>query len=195
MTRVESGLYTGAMTPNALSILAKPVGHIVYPHTNETHLAQAVGLFTSAGLRKGEAVILIMTAAHCEPIRQRLEQEGFNLPELERTGQLTCERAEGLLSTFLFGETIDELRFKTEIGKRIQRAKSANGERRSVRVFGEMVDLLWKSNPRITQRLEELWNEVIETHSVPLLCAYSLAGTKPGALPEPLLACHSHAVS
>jgi hypothetical protein len=183
------------MTPNSLSILAKPLGHIVYPHTSETHLAEAVGLFASAGLRQGESVILIATAAHRQRIQERLEREGFDSKELERTGQLTCADAHNLLSTFIFDGIIDELCFKTEIGSIIQKAKSANRQRRSVRVFGEMVDLLWKTDPRITQRIEELWSELIEAHAVPLLCAYSLAGTKPGAFPEVLRACHAHEVA
>lgn len=183
------------MTPNALAMLTKPSGHLVYPHTDNAHLAEAVGLFASAGLREGEAVILIMAASHCQPIRERLQREGFNLHELETTGQLICGKAEDLLSTFLFDGIIDEDRFKTIFGGMIEQAKNFNGKRRSVRVFGEMVDLLWKSDPRITERIEELWNEVIEAHSVPLLCAYSLAGTKPGGFPEALMACHSHAVT
>jgi hypothetical protein len=183
------------MTPNALSMLTRPSGHLVYPHTDDAHLAEAVGLFASSGLREGEAVILIMAANHCQPIRERLQREGFNLQELEATGQLVCGKAEDLLSTFLFDGVIDEHRFKTTFGAMIEKAKTLNGKRRSVRVFGEMVDLLWKSDPRITERIEELWNQVIEAHSVPLLCGYSLAGTKPGAFPEPLLACHSHQVA
>lgn len=183
------------MRPNALAMLTKPSGHLVYPHTSDAHLAEAVGIFASTGLRDGEAVILIMSDSHCKPIRQRLEREGFNLQELERNGQLVCASAEELIPTFLIDGIADEHRFKTNFGAMIEKAKSSNGKRRSVRVFGEMVDLLWQSNPRITQRIEELWNEVIEAHSVPLLCAYSLAGTKPGAFPEALMACHSHAVS
>jgi hypothetical protein len=35
---------------------------------------------------------------------------------------------------------------------------------------------------------------VIEAHSVPLLCAYSLSATRL-VPPTPLLACHSHAVA
>src|ERR1700682_5983446 len=188
-------LYTDSMTPNSLSLLTKPSGHLVYPHTDDAHLAEAVGLFTSAGLRRGEAVILITTAAHCEPIRERLEREGFNLKELEMTGLLVCEDAEKLLSTFVFDGIVDELRFKARLGRMIEKAKTADGKRRAVRIFGEMVDLLWKSNARTTERLEELWNEVIDAHSVPLLCAYSLAGTKPGAFPQALVAFHSHAVA
>lgn len=183
------------MTPNALALLSKPTGHLVYPHTSDAHLAEAVGLFASTGLRQGEAVILIMAANHCQPIRERLEREGINLQELETSGQLVCGKAEELLSTFVFDGIIDEHRFKTIFGAMIEKAKTFNGKRRPVRVFGEMVDLLWKSDPQITQRIEELWNEVIEVHSVPLLCAYSLAGTKPSAFPEALMTCHSHAVA
>jgi hypothetical protein len=183
------------MTPNALSMLTRPSGHLVYPHTDDAHLAEAVGLFASAGFREGEAVILIMAASHSKPIRERLEREGYDLKELESNGQLVCASAEELIPTFLIDGIIDEHRFKTNFGALIEKAKSSNGQRRSVRVFGEMVDLLWQSNPRITQRIEDLWNEVIDTHSVPLLCAYSLAGTKPGSFPEELMACHSHAVA
>lgn len=187
------------MNSNGAAILAnpQPCGHIVYPYTDETQVAEAVCLFASAGLRKGEAAVLVMTADHCQPIRRRLEQEGFNLKQLERTGQIICEDAKDLLSTFLFDGVIDERVFKARLGKLIETAKASGGNRidRPVRVFGEMVDLLWKSNLRTTQRLEELWNEVIEAHSVPLLCAYSLAGAKPRELPAPLLACHSHAIA
>ena len=186
------------MNPSGAELLTNPhpSGHIVYPYTDESHLAEAVSLFASAGLRKGEAVLLIMTAAHCEPIRQRLEADGFNLAALESAGQLVCHDAERLLSTFMFDGIIDEHRFKTRVGGMIETAKAGGKDSpRPVRVFGEMVDLLWRTNARITQRLEELWNDVIEAHSVPLLCAYSLAGTHPHALPQGLVGCHSHVVA
>jgi hypothetical protein len=58
-----------------------------------------------------------------------------------------------------------------------------------------MVDLIWLPNPEATQRLEELWNQVIKLYSVPLLCAYSLGGNLPDVLPDALLQCHSEALS
>ena len=185
------------MNSKGAAILADPhpCGHIVYPYTDEIHVAEAVCLFASSGLVKGEGVVLVMASHHCKPIRHRLEQEGFNLKQLEKSGQLICEDAENLLSTFVFDGTIDELVFKTKIGKLIERAKVSGGRGRQVRVFGEMVDLIWESNPRTTQRLEELWNDLIEAHSVPLLCAYSLTGTKPSQLPSGLMACHSHTIA
>jgi hypothetical protein len=182
------------MSPKSTAILSNPDarGHIVYPYTDETQVADAVCLFASAGLQKGDAVLLVMTHDHREPIRRRLEEQGFNLKELEGAGQLACEDAKDLLTTFMFDGIIDDHKFKTKLGRMIERAKYAGSRRRSVRVFGEIVDLLWQADPYTTQRLEELWNEVIEAHSVPLLCAYSLAGIRPGVFPAALLACHSH---
>jgi len=184
------------MNTNGAALLTDPhpCGHIVYPYTDEAQLAEAVCLFASAGLRKGEAVILVMTKAHCEPLRQRLESEGFDIPELEATGQLACEVAETLVSTFLFDGIVDEHEFKGKISAMIERGK-ASAEGRGVRVFGEMVSLIWQGHPQATERLEELWNEVIQAHSVPLLCAYALAGTKPASLPQALLTQHSHAIA
>ena len=187
------------MNPTGAAVLAnpQPCGHIVYPYTNESQVAEAVCLFTTSGLRKGEAVILVMSADHCGPIRQRLETEGFDLAELETAGRLICKDARDLLSTFFTGGKLDDVAFKTGIGELIEKAKMASGNRPGthVRVFGEMVDLIWKNDLANTQRLEELWNEVIEAHSVPLLCAYSLAGIKPSAFPPALLSCHSHTIA
>jgi len=169
-----------------------PCGHIVYPYNSESEVADVVALFAGAGLEKGESVLLVMKDDHRQPIRQRLEQRGFDLRALEESGQLTCADAEKLLSTFMSEGVIDENRFKTVVGNLIENAKKRGG---GVRVFGEMVDLIWKTNLQSTERLEQLWNKVIEAHSVPLLCAYSLAGSKPHSLPVSLLRCHSEAVA
>ena len=183
------------MTPNGIETLTNPHprGHIVYPYTTESQIAEAVCLFASAGLRKGEAVLLVMTEAHYKPVRDRLEEEGFSFASMVATGRLICQDAESLLNTFLSDGILNEHRFRTTIGGMIEEAKSASGNR-PVRVFGEMVDMIWTSNPKATERLEELWNDVIDAHSVPLLCAYSLSGSRP-TLPAVLLGCHSHAVA
>jgi uncharacterized protein YoaH (UPF0181 family) len=184
------------MNAQGASILAnpQPCGHIVYPYNDESQVAEAVCLFVSAGFRKGEAVLLVMTEAHCDPILERLERDGFAVDALTKSGQLICEEAAKLLASFMFDGIIDDYAFKSKIGGMIERAKAAGGGR-PVRVFGEMVSLTWQSKQRATERLEELWNEVIQEQSVPLLCAYALAGTKPDAFPKSLPACHSHTLA
>jgi hypothetical protein len=187
------------MNRNGEALLAdpNPGSHIVYTYTDDAQVAAAVCLFASAGLRKGQAVLLVMTKEHRRLIRRHLEEEGFNLRSLEKAGLLVCEDAGDLLSAFMIDGAPDERVFKAKIGAMIEKAKASGGSRprRQVRVFGEMVDLIWKGNPNGTHRLELLWNEVIEEHSVPLLCAYALAGTERTAFPETLVACHSHAIA
>src|SRR5580693_1634156 len=159
-------------TAEAILCDPQPCGHIVYPYTDESQVAEAVGLFARAGFQKGEAVLLVMTEAHFEPILGRLEHDGFDVDALTESGQLVCEEAGKLLSTFMFDGIIDEHRFKTKISALIGRAKTAGGGRQ-VRVFGEMVSLIWQSRQHATERLEELWNDAIQEQSVPLLCAYA----------------------
>jgi hypothetical protein len=185
------------MNAKAVAILSdpQPCGHIVYAYTGEAQITEAVRLFAGAGFRKGEAVLLIMTEPHCAPILERLEQDNFDVASLTKSGQLVCQEACQLLSTFLFDGIVDEHRFKSKIDGMIDRARAAGGEKRPVRVFGEMVSLIRQSRPQATQRLEELWNEVIQKQAVPLLCAYALAGHQSDRVPDSLLACHSHAIS
>lgn len=183
------------MSPNSIAILSNPdpSGHIVYPYTDETHIANAVSMFAGFGLGKGEAVVLVMAAKHVQPVRQRLKLEGFEVGKLEEAGQLVCCEAEHLMTKFLFDGILDELKFTTTIGELIRTAKQ--GGRRSVRVFGEMVDLIWRAHLDTTHRMEELWTKLVSIHSVPLLCAYSLIETRPDAIPQCLMDCHSHAIS
>ena len=111
----------------------------------------------------------------------------------ESSGRLIFRSAEALLKIFMFNGIIDELKFQIIVGDLITKSKTAslNGQ---VRVFGEVVNLLWMPNPRATERLEELWNGLIKIHSVPLLCAYSLGRNRPKTITPSLLACHSHLV-
>jgi hypothetical protein len=185
------------MNSAGIEILSNPQpgAHIVYAYTDDAQLAEAVCLFASTGIRRVEAILLVLSEAHYEPVRARLARQGFNLQDLEATGHLVCENAQNLLGSFMFDGIIDEHKFKIRLGRMIEKAKGkGQGKDRPVRVFGEMVDLIWTSSPKATHRLEQLWNEVIETHSIPLLCAYALAGSRPNALPQNLLSCHSHAI-
>src|SRR5450432_2940735 len=185
------------MNPTAAETLTNPPpsSHIVYPYTDESQIVDAVSLLASVGFRRGEGVLLIMASIHCGPIRQRLEAQGFNLTELEASGKLVCEDAADLLSSFMVDGIVDEDKFKKTIIGMIQKAKIGEGGRaRPVRAFGEMVDLLWRTDRQTTERLEELLNEVMERQSVRILCAYWLADTKPNDFPQDLIARHSHAI-
>jgi signal transduction histidine kinase len=74
----------------------------------------------------------------------------------------------------MVGTRPDASRFRETIAPIVERASCA-GPRPVVRLFGEMVDLLWKDgNPDGALRLEELWNELGRTHEFSLLCGYAM---------------------
>ena len=185
------------MTSKDAEILVHPDphAHILYAYTDEAQLAEAVCLFASAGLHQGEAILLVILNHHRDPVRRCLETEGFDVKTLEGTGQLVWKGAEDLLSTVFFDGTLDEYIYKTSFTDLIEKTQAGQGTpSRSVRVFGEMVELVWRDRPRATERIEELCDEIIKTHSVPVLCAYSLTGNRPISLPEGVLEVHSHSM-
>jgi len=189
------------MTSKTASLLTdpQPHSHIVYPSTDESLIAEAVGVFASAGLKKGEAVVLVTTEARREVIERHLQADGFDVRSLENRGQVAFLEAGELLSVFLREGMPDAELFKTSVARVIERAgtNSETGETRKVRIFGEMVSLLYMgSNTPAAERLEEFWNEMVEAYSVSLFCAYSLA-LKPGghAFPQSLIDSHSHHIA
>ena len=178
-------------------ILANPHhSHIVYPYTDPKRLVDAVGFYTSSGLAMGGTVILIVTEAHGHAIKRHLKSDG-NVKALEASGQLLFLDAAELMSTFMVGGNPDPTLFKAGIRTLIERAgrDERTGRNREVRLFGEMVSLLWPDNGAAAERLEALGNEVVKEYSIPVLCAYSVGGPGRGQLSESLLKAHSHRIA
>ncbi len=156
------------------SVLAAPTPrqHIAQLYTEPGFLARAVGRFVGEGLRRGEAVVLVVTPPHWQTIARRLEDDRCALDDLQRRGQLTVLDAAECLAQLLVEGLPDRARFRTLLGGTIDAATAAGHG--SIRAFGEMVDLLRRTSLAATIRLEELWAELMTTHSFSLLCGYSL---------------------
>jgi KaiC/GvpD/RAD55 family RecA-like ATPase len=183
------------MNANAPAILTDPhpYGHIVYPYTDEALVSQAAALFAGAGLRNGEGVILVMRAAHRDSITRRLVAEGYDVENLQRSGRLICIIAEDLIAGFMRDEVPDEEIFSAVLEELIKSCRAGTGRSTGqVRVFCEMVSLLWNSNLMATISLEEMWNRIIDRNSVSLMCTYALNGRD--RIPNSLHSLHSHSL-
>ena len=178
-------------------LLVQPLArdHVVQLYRDERFLVEAVALFTSIALGKGESVVLVATPLHLRGIEHRLESNGFCVDDVKQWGQLKVRDASETLSGFMVQEMPDPLLFKTIIGRSIQRAAACSRTGR-VRVYGEMVNLLWRQNLPAAQRLEVLWNEVIQAHSISLFCAYHVDGDEGESrrFPSDLRSAHSHLI-
>jgi hypothetical protein len=175
--------------------LAEPLvrEHLVHVYDDDAVLVDAVALYAGRGLGKGEAVVLVATADHLEAIERRLAAVGLAPADLKTWGQLVCIEAAPLLTRFLDQGGIDADRFHSILSD-ILGSVRRDGRFTRIRVYGEMVNLLWRHNHPATRRLEELWNEAIKAHSVSLLCGYRVYGGDERAIPPDLQALHSHSI-
>ena len=148
--------------------------HTVQFYEDDAFLVSSVGDFLAAGLALGQPVVVVATPSHRIGLRAHLESRGFDVDRASLRGMLTMADAEELLSRFMDGPLPNPERCRASIGA-ILRAHETLAPRGTVRVFGEMVDVLCRAgNTEGAIRLEELWNELALTHRFSLLCGYSM---------------------
>jgi signal transduction histidine kinase len=154
-------------------------GHSVQFFEDDRFLVDTVVDFFAVGLVDGLGAVAIATREHIAAISHGLHEKGFDVERTCTNGPLTFLDAEELLSSFMGGPLPDAGRFRRAMdGVLGSHARFGDGarERRPVLAFAEMTDLLARQgNLEGSLRLEELWNELAETYTFSLLCAYSLS--------------------
>jgi hypothetical protein len=146
--------------------------HIVQTYQDENFLVEAVSVFVAAGLRRKEGIILVLTKNHWDSITHRLTQEARSPEKAVERKQLVVLDAESLLSKFMQEGLPDEKKFKQILGDVLDRMQQ---QFPVVRVYGEMVDILWRQgNRRAGIKLEALWNDLGDHYPFSLFCAYAM---------------------
>src|ERR1700730_11005542 len=156
------------MSAEAIWILAeRPSGeHIAQLYSHDTVLVESLRMFTTHGLSRREAVLLVLTPFHRDRLAQQLKADGLDVGRLLHDGRPVFLDAEKVLARFVLDGMPDATLFRMNVGEIVERMKSKGG--RKIRVFGEMVDLLWRSNQPAAVRLEQLWTESIENSDLSL---------------------------
>jgi KaiC/GvpD/RAD55 family RecA-like ATPase len=173
---------------------APPAGHGVQVYAELDELAVSVGRFLDAGFRVGEPALAIVTDDHWRAFRAELERRGHDVGELQERGLLTCCDADETLAAFM-DEAPSATRFEQIVGGTVDEVARRFPDR-TIRAFGEMVDVLFQRGEEAAAiALEELWNELFETRRFALLCGYQLdvfdLDTENSALPE-IVRTHTH---
>lgn len=145
-------------------------GHVVHFYDHEETLALAVADFLGAGLVRGGPALVVATPAHQDAIACVLQAAGIDL-EAARAEQRYIELdAEELLSRFTVNGDVDVAGFNATVPAVVS-GLAGRGE--PVRVYGEMVDLLWRrGNVQAAHDLEMLWNSIGAGRDFALLCGY-----------------------
>jgi hypothetical protein len=124
-----------------------------------------------------------------------LQGLGWDASSLQDSGLLVVADAAETLESIMVSGTPSPTAFADVVGGLLDRVEAAAPEG-VPRVFGEMVDLLWKgSKPTATVALETLWNALAAERQFALLCGYELdvfdRETQARALPD-VCRLHSH---
>jgi MEDS: MEthanogen/methylotroph, DcmR Sensory domain len=148
--------------------------HAVRFYENDKSLAQIVAGFLADGLAADEPGIVVATPDQRAALIRQLVVRGFDVVNLQRSGQLVLLDAEETLSTFMVDGEPDSGSFASRVSDVIRRACGARTDC-TVRIFGQMVDVLWqRGEHQAAIRLEVMWNELAHTHAFSLLCGYAM---------------------
>jgi hypothetical protein len=158
---------------------AGPSEHAVLLYSSQTLLIDALEGFASGGLRAGESVIIVATPAHRAALERRLRVRGYDLDQARAEDRYIALDAEAALRELMEDGWTNPGCFKHFVCRLLARAR---GQGRRVRVFGEMVALLWgRGQPEATVRLEAMWNQLQAEDEFSLFCAYPQASFPPAA--------------
>ena len=159
--------------PFGLSKSPNACDHLVQAYTDDAFLASVVTQYLGQALAAGEGAVLVATPAHGDAITTGFRAGGVDVDAAIAAGRLLILDADLTLGRFMRDGLPDRAAFFEAIGGALAQVQASGCPK--IRVFGEMVDLLWPTNLEGTLRLEALWNELLTTGAISLLCAYRFA--------------------
>jgi hypothetical protein len=146
--------------------------HFVEFYKTEAFLVDCVRDFLTVGVVTRGAVIVVATQAHQSMFEHALWEAGIDISETQHSGRFVTLDASEALARFMVDGMPDPPRFKATIGELVSRAVQTG---RDVRIYGEMVAVLWEEgNVAAAIALEDLWNELATRYPFSLFCAYPI---------------------
>jgi anti-sigma regulatory factor (Ser/Thr protein kinase) len=143
--------------------------HVVRFYQHEPELAQLVGRYLNA-VQDGVVAIMVATETHRRAIVAELEAAGVDSADSARRGTLILLDARATMARFMSQGRIDGDAFRRVIGG-VLREGARSG--RPLRVYGEMVALLWDAGDVLAAiELEKLWSDLGRELQFSLLCTY-----------------------
>lgn len=169
--------------------------HVVQFYTEDSFLLESLAASLGNSLQTGESVVAVMTKTHQKGLLKRFSARGIDADKSRRCGRLVLLDAADTLKKFMDPAGPNRQKFLREIGSVLRKAEgTAEAKGKRVAVFGEMVAVLWsKKKYDAAIRLEQLWNELAQTHFFHLRCAYPAKWFKGQGGPYSMI-CAEHSV-
>lgn len=157
----------------------------------ENELAALVGDYLHSAITDGGTAVLIATPDHRTLVSGWLSRAGIDLSEARADGSYVLLDADDAMSRFIINGQPDAAAFWEIMSPVLAAAGSKHGP---VRVFGEMVAVLWQNGMvDAAIEVEALWNEISRQYPFGLLCAYPADTVTDEAQSDSLAqVCHAH---
>ena len=169
--------------------------HAVRFYENDRSLARIVAEFLAEGFHAGSPGIVVGTPTQRAAIIRELTHRSLDVVDLQRSHDLLLLDAKDTLSGFMVDGKPDAHKFKDQMCEVIERICRGRPDC-TVRIFGQMVDVLWQNGERDAAiRLELMWNQLAQTTAFSLLCGYAMGNFYKDANFADICAQHSHVVS
>lgn len=165
--------------------------HVVLFYRDEEELTDHVSGHLLPALQDGGVAIVVATPDHRRSFERHLAGAGVDVAAACARGAYLAPDASETIRGFMVAGWPDPAGFWQAISPLLRQAAQAG---QPVRVFGEMVSLLWDAGLiDAAVELEVLWNELGVQYPFSLLCAYP---AQPAACARQLDAltevCHAH---
>lgn len=142
--------------------------HSVHFYKRDGEAVDAVSDYVAAGLDRGEPALVASTSANGAAVVSRLLRRGYK----EARERVTLLDSESIAEEMRGGQKAVVSGFKGLVEPAV---KAAAVKRKRLRVYGDIVNVLWRrgyENRAI--QLEELWSALIRKENLRLLCGYRL---------------------
>jgi MEDS: MEthanogen/methylotroph, DcmR Sensory domain len=144
--------------------------HVVLFYQDQEDLAERASEFLLPAVRDGGVAIVVATADHHRSFEVRLADAGADVAGACVRGSYLTLDADQTVRGFMVADWPDPASFWQAISPLLRQAATAG---RPVRVFGEMVSLLWDAGlVNAAIEVEVMWNELAGQYPFSLLCAY-----------------------
>ena len=136
--------------------------HAVRFYEDDTSLCRIVSGFVAEGLALDQPALVIATQPHIDAVVKNLTAAAIDVDRLRKSGELLLLDARQTLATFMVNGQPDPDFFKASATSSLEQL--ARGRAKTIRAYGEMVDVLWKDGMSAAAiKLEMLWNRLANT--------------------------------
>lgn len=157
-----------------------PTDHFLQFYESDEILLNSLEAYVMSAFALEETIVIIATDLHLQELHKRLKQH-YNLAKQISRGKYTPLNAEMILSEIMTGEVVDTDKFNALIDKLLDKVNKIDNNK--IRIFGELVALLWgQGNRKAVVALEKLWHQLCTSGKFSLFCAYPKTGFRQDAI-------------